>query len=89
MVIPRSTSPTVARGLETLQDLKLGEELVLDAIRRIPLQRGFLALTGCPLALAGCLCSLLIQLLLETCEHLEELVLRGKLSPESVDPCRW
>jgi len=44
------------------------------------------ALTGCSLSLVGRLWSLLVQLLLETGEHLEELALKGKLSLEFVGP---
>jgi len=72
------------RGLGPSQDLDLGEEMILDAIRCVPLQCGLLALMGYPLTFAGCLYLPLIQLLLEAGEYLKELALGGKLSYVSV-----
>ena len=67
-----------------MQDLELGEKLVLNAVRWIFLQCDLLALMGRLFTIAGRLYPLFIQLILETCEHLEELALRRKLSPEFI-----
>ena len=42
-----------------------------------------------PLMLAGRLCPLLVQLLLETSEHLKELGLLGKISFELTGSRHW
>jgi len=62
-----------------MEDLHLGEELILDAGCRISLHDSLLAFTNC-------LSPLLIQLFLEVGEHLEKLTFSEKSCLELVGP---